>query len=654
MSQDNSQTPAQPEPHRPSQDPASKRSPWAWVPTLYLAEGLPYVLVMTVSTIMYTRLGVSLAEIGFWTSILGFAWVIKPLWGPLVDLYWTKRRWSVLMQILMGILLGVVALTLQGPWWWSGSLLALGVVALFSATHDIAADGFYMDALNEKQQSFFVGIRSTFYRLAMIFGQGVLLIIAGMIEQRTGPVPAHIDVAAAPDAVVGVAPAANPDDSAFVKFEPAGIALSPGAETTVSVTLAQAPEDEQTVTLRREASSFLTELFPFGAEQQVELADRKYEVLKFDETNWNVPQEIVFTADANLKESIVVPFKATSGNISLTWAICFGGIGALMFAFGIFHLFALPRPPTDHAALKPETPFAVAALVMAGVVALPVAIYMVFYYGIFGVLESAAVARWGETLPFSKTVLTFITIGIMALLAVVLFQIREFRRVAALPFSGAARISNVPFDEVFRSFFAKPGIAKMLAFLMVYRLGEALLVKMSGPFLIKPVAEGGIGLSSAEYGLAYGTFGIAAMTLGGILGGLAASRGGLKRWLLPMCAAINIPDLFYVYLAYVQPPEYWKVVAAVAGESFGYGFGFTAYMLYMLYIAGTGEHKTSHFALCTGFMALGMMLPGMVSGDLAEMLGWPIFFVVVCVATIPGFLMLPVIPLDREFGRRSE
>src|SRR5690606_33208784 len=162
----------------------------------------------------------------------------------------------------------------------------------------------------------------------------------------------------------------------------------------------------------------------------------------------------------------------------------------------------------------------------------------------------------------------------------------------------------------------------------------------SGPFLIMPVAEGGMGLSSAQYGLAYGTVGIIAMTIGGILGGWAASRGGLKRWLLPMCLAINLPDLFYVYLAYVQPAEYWKVLGAVAGESFGYGFGFTAYMLYMLYIAGTGEHKTSHFALCTGFMALGMMLPGMISGDLAEMLGWPMFFVAVCIATIPGFIML--------------
>lgn len=641
---------ASPEP-KPSSGGKS-RSPWGWVPTLYVAEGLPYVLVMTVSTIMYTRLGASLSDIGFWTSLLGFAWVIKPLWGPLVELYWTKRRWTVLMQILMGILLAVTAFTLQGSWWWAGSLMALAAVALFSATHDIAADGFYMDALSERQQAFFVGIRSTFYRLAMIFGQGILLIIAGVIEQRTGPTPAQLLIQASSEPAQQVAPAPAITDDAFVRFEPASLAITPGETTSVTVALAQPPEDERKVTIGRQSSSFLTQFFKYGAEYDVEL-DKKHEVLTFDQTNWNVPQAIEFKADANMKGTVMVPFRAASGNLPLTWGLCFGGVGIMLLGFGIFHLFALPRPAAD-VNTKPETPFALAALVIAFVVAVPVLGYWAAFTGIRWLLDFASHRVWGETLPFADGLLTFATIGIIVIAATLLLRNRAVRTQVGGAISGAAAVTHVPFDEVFRSFFAKPGITRMLIFLLVYRFGEALLIKMSGPFLIMPMSEGGMGLSSAQYGMAYGTAGIIAMTFGGILGGLVASRHGLKRWLLPMCLAINVPDLFYVYLAYYQPTNFGIVIAAVAGESFGYGFGFTAYMLYMLYIAGSGEHKTSHFALCTGFMALGMMLPGMVSGDLAEALGWPNFFWAVCIATIPGFIMLPLIPLDKEFGRRGE
>jgi len=618
------------------------------------------VLVMTVSTIMYTRFGATLSDIGFWTSILGFAWVIKPLWGPLVDLYWTKRRWTILMQILIGVLLGVVAFSLRTEWWWAASLLALSIVALFSATHDIAADGFYMDALDEKQQSFFVGIRSTFYRIAMIFGQGVLLIIAGMIEQRTGPAPSELIVTAAPAAMTTVAPAVQPEVG-FVKFEPNILSVDAGGKTTVTVALAQQPETTRTVTLRRVSSSFLAELFPFGAERQVELADKAQEVLKFNQSNWNVPQQVVIKADSNLKENVTVPFKAASGNIPLTWALCFGGVGMLLLSLGIYHTLALPKPENDGSTVKPTTPFPVALLVMAGVVIVPVAAYWGLYTVLNKLLVMIAPSIWGEAIP-SKTFFTFLTIGLIVVPLYLLLLISPVRRILGAPFRAAARISHVPFDEVFISFFAKPYVGRMIAFLLLYRLGEALLVKMSGPFLIKPVAEGGMGLSTQEYGLAYGTVGILALTAGGILGGIVASRYGLKRWILPMCLAINVPDALYVYLAYYQPPEFWKVLLCVSGQSFGYGFGFTAYMLYMLYIAGSGEHKTSHFALCTGFMALGMMLPGMVSGDIVDSLtksdlgfrmGWTWFFIIVCIATIPGFIMLALIPLDKEFGRRS-
>lgn len=639
-----------------AKSPAPKRDgggapPWAWVPTLYIAEGLPYVLVMVVSTIMYTRLGASLSQIGFWTSLLGFAWVLKPLWGPLVDLYWTKRRWTVLMQILMGILLGIVAFTLQGPLWWSGSLLALAIVALLSATHDIAADGFYMDALNERQQAFYVGIRSTFYRISMIFGQGVLLIIAGMIEERTGPNPVQLIVQGSEATADQVAPAPTVSDDDFVRFEPAFATLAPGETTTVTVALSQPPEGDQTVTLRREASSFWAQLFPIGLEQQISLS-KDTEVITFNADNWNVPQPVVFSADENLKGTVRAPFVAASGNLPLTWGICFGGIGALLLGIGVFHLVTLPRPAADFN-VAPTTPFHIAAMVMALVVAIPIGLYWLAFSGISYVLRWLAQLRWGQELPFADALLSFVTIAIIVAIVTALLRVRTVRSEVGGMFSSAARISNVPFDEVFRSFFAKPGIVPMLTFLLVYRLGEAMLVKMSGPFLVMPVSEGGMGLSSQQYGFAYGMTGVITMTAGGILGGWVASRHGLKRWLLPMCIAINLPDLFYVYLAHFQPESFAIVVACVAGETFGYGFGFTAYMLYMLYIAGSGEHKTSHFALCTGFMALGMMLPGMISGDLAEALGWTWFFILVCIATIPGFIMLAFIPLEDEFGRRQ-
>lgn len=636
----------------------------AWIPTLYMAEGLPYVLALTVSTIMYTRLGVSLQEIGLWTSILGYAWVVKPLWGPLVDMYWTKRRWTVLMQILMGVALGGLALTLQAPWWWTGSLLILGVVALFSATHDIAADGFYMDALDEKQQSFYVGIRSTFYRISMIFGQGILLIIAGLIEQRTGPSPSEFVVQASPPGIVASAPAA-PHTDGFLVFEPAVASVAPGGQTTVSVTLKEQPTDERIVNLNRSNSGLLTTFFPFGAEYNVSLADKKNETLRFTPENWNVPQQVAIGADKNLRESVNVSFKGSSGNIPLTWALCFGGVGVLLTLFGVYHLLVLPRAvETRKDDAGERAPFWLAAGVMALLVAIPVGVFMGMYYGLSQLMAASYLAGATGQAGLSAETSKFIKIGLIIFIIWGAFLVPAVRQAFKDAFSSAARVSRVPFDEVFASFFARPGIARMVTFLLVYRLGEALLLKMSGPFLVKPVAEGGLGLSSAQYGLAYGTFGIVALTVGGILGGIVASRWGLKKWLFIMCLAINLPDAFYIYLAYYQPPEFWKVLLCVAGESFGYGFGFTAYMLYMLYIAGSGEHKTSHFALCTGFMALGVMLPGMISGDIANALvtshpeapnmGWVWYFVIVCIATIPGFLMLKKIPLDAEFGIRKQ
>jgi PAT family beta-lactamase induction signal transducer AmpG len=211
---------------------------------------------------------------------------------------------------------------------------------------------------------------------------------------------------------------------------------------------------------------------------------------------------------------------------------------------------------------------------------------------------------------------------------------------------------SAEFFQTFEAFFRKPKIIVLLLFLVLYRLGEAQLVKMVQPFLLDPREQGGLGLDNDQVGLIYGTAGVVAMLAGGLLGGVVVARQGLKFWLWPMLLAIHLPDAVFIWLAQAQPQSRWAIGAGVAVEQFGYGFGFTAYMLYMIYIA-RGEHATAHYAICTGFMALGLLLPGMASGWLQEHLGYPHFFVWVLLATIPSFLVALRIPLDPEFGRRN-
>ena len=421
---------------------APDRRPWAWVPSLYFAEGIPYVVVMIVSVTLYKRMGVSNADIALYTSWLYLPWVIKPLWSPVVDLLKTRRAWIVTMQLLIGAGLAGVALTLPGPDFFRWSLAFLWLLAFASATHDIAADGFYMLGLDPRRQAWFVGVRSTFYRLAMIAGQGLLVMLAGALETRTGDVP-------------------------------------------------------------------------------------------------------------------------------LAWSLTFYLVAGLFVGFAVWHQATLPRPAGDR-------------------------------------------RRTGVTLA-----------GLVA-----------------------------GFVETFVSFFRKPGIVAILAFLLLYRFAEAQLVKMASPFLLDTVADGGLGLGTTQVGFVYGTVGVAALTVGGLLGGFLVARHGLRFWLWWTVAAINLPNAAYLFLAWTQPEAFWVVNAAVAVEQFGYGFGFTAYMLYMIQVA-EGEHETAHFAICTGFMALGMMLPGMFSGWLQELLGYRDFFTWVLLATLPSFVVAALIPLKAGFGRKE-
>lgn len=421
-----------------------QKSPWFWVPSLYFAEGLPYVAVMTIAVIMYKRLGLGNAEIALYTSWLYLPWVIKPLWSPFVDLAKTKRWWIVSMQSLIAVSFACIAFFIPSPFFVQLTLAFFWLLAFSSATHDIAADGFYMLGLKPGEQSFFVGIRNTFYRLATIFGQGVLVAVAGLLEKGTA-------------------------------------------------------------------------------------------------------------------------------NIPLAWSITFFLLAGLFLALSLYHKIVLPKPAEDT----------------------------------------------------SRT-----SLSPMALL-------RDFWK-------------------TFVSFFAREDIGLILFFLLTYRLGEAQLLKLTSPFMLDPIAEGGLGLDTTIVGVAYGTLGVGALLIGGIAGGIVISRQGFRRWIIPMAILLNITDLFYVYLAMVQPENIIFITSCIVLEQLGYGFGFTAYTLFLIKVAD-GEFKTAHYAIGTGFMALGMMLPGMIAGWLQEIMGYTNFFWWVCLCTLPGIFAAFLVrkKIDPEFGKNK-
>lgn len=435
------------------------QSPWWWVPTLYFAEGIPYFIVNNISVTMFTKMGVPNGEMALFTSLLYLPWTIKPLWSPFVDIIKTKRWWILAMQLLMSAAFILLTLTIPHP---SAAVIASGhtpinlftitlllfiITAFASATHDIAADGFYMLALSEDKQSFFVGIRSTFYRLSSIFGQGVLVYIAGSLEK-------------------------------------------------------------------------------------------------------------------------------SSGNIPLSWQVTMGITAALFTAIALYHTFALPKPGRDAqrtADGRPQT--------------------------------------FGEVLS--------------------------------------------EFGHTFSTYFQKSGVWLAIVFMLLYRLPEAFLLKMVNPFLLGTTATGGLALDTDTVGIVYGTIGVIALTVGGIIGGIAASRWGLKKALWPMAASMTLPCATFVYLSICLPHDLVVISTCVAVEQFGYGFGFTAYMLYMMHFS-EGKYVTAHYAICTAFMALSMMLPGLVSGYIEEAIGYRNFFWMVmacCLATVV-MTMLVRRKIEPEYGKK--
>ena len=595
------------------------RSPWSWVPSLYFAEGIPYAVVATTfALIMYKRLGLSNADAAFYTSWLYLPWVIKPFWSPFVDIMKTKRWWIVAMQSLIAVGLAGVAFSIPTTFFLQCSLALLWLVAFSSATHDISADGFYMIALNEQQQSLFVGIRSTFYRISMIVGQGALVMLAGHLENMSGLDPVVINVSN--ESIIQKQTVDNPseglcfvyDKNLFFKsmsVEESKIAKDSAEATNarngfVSLNKEENPQPEKigfwqrniSDPLKEKLSSVFREGEAHGANSPAESCAITTETIRlsqkpgkeivlnirqtsgdksisllgqeryvFNDDNWDKPLVLLFQLDPRTKETCVAEFTGSSGDTPHAWSITFFICAALFVCLALYHFYALPKPDKDK-------------------------------------------------------------------------RVEDSNSIKA-------------FFSSFGTFFSKKGIGLSIAFVLLYRLGEAQLTKIASPFLLDSVQDGGLGLSTSEIGFAYGTVGVIALTIGGILGGIIVSRDGLRKWLWPMVLSMNVPNLLYVYMSITQPDSYALVCGLVGVEQFGYGFGFTDFMLYLIYIS-RGEYSTSHYAICTGLMALGMMLPGMIAGWLQECVGYSNFFVWVCICTIPGMLLIKKLKVEDDFGKK--
>jgi len=416
------------------------KTPWFWIPLLNFASGLPYAVIISVSVIMYKNLGISNEDIGVYTSLLYLPWVIKPLWSPFIELHGTKRKWFLSMQLLISIAFLIVGFLIPTNGFFMMTLAIFWVAAFASASNDIASDGFYLLALSKEQQSFFLGIRSTFYRLSMLAGNGLIVLFAGYLEHKYG-------------------------------------------------------------------------------------------------------------------------------DNSKAWSYTMIAVGLLMTVITIYNFFSTPKTENQN--------------------------------------------------------------------------------------DNAIRENNQNFATIFISFFKKKQIGIALAFILVFRLGEAQLLKMLSPFLLDSKELGGMALDTESVGVIYGTCGVAALTIGGILGGIAISRQGLTKWMLPMFLAMHLPIIGFILLAFFHPSSVYYIYVVVILEQFGYGFGFTGFMMYLIYVA-EGESKTAHYALATGFMALGMMLPGMISGYIQHYLGYQNFFIWVFIATIPGLILSRFLIFPKDFGKKSE
>lgn len=632
------------------------RSAWYWVPSLYFSQGIPYVMVMTLSVIMYKRLGVSNTDIAFYTSWLNLPWVIKPLWSPLVDCTRTKRGWVVAMQFLVALALAWAAWAVRGAEFFRWSLGLFWIMAFASATHDIAADGFYMLSLSPHEQAWWVGLRSTFYRTAMIVGSGLLVVLAGVLESRQGLPPLTVPVSAR---AVADAPAVTNWTPEKIQF-----AAARGPRHIVA--------EPATLQIVRSA------LTASEATAVINAANE-----------WNAGHGFL-AADTRPGDA------ARSGWVREAWRHCFAPVGRMWHAaaaqplrefltthfpkpaetqaptagnVGVIY-FALSQPPASGKSIVVTVAAKVTGWQFFGLAkgdpgfALKAGARLTFnatnwnqpamaVIQIDPRLKSDAAATFqagSGNLPRAWSITLFVVA--MVFLAFSCWHSVMLPR----PQNDGPVITHrnlaAEFAATLGSFFRKRGIFLALGFILLYRFDEAQLSKVISPFLLDSREAGGLGLATSQVGLVYGTFGILALTGGGLLGGFLAAKHGLKRMLPFMIGAMYLPKLVFVLLAFTQPENVLVTGGAVAVEQFGYGFGFTAFMLYLLYFAD-GAHKTAHYAICTGFMALGMMIPGMWSGWLVDLVGYKHFFVWVICSALPGLALALQLRVDPQFGRRE-
>ncbi|HWQ92400.1 MAG TPA: MFS transporter [Clostridia bacterium] len=634
--------PSQPQSRSPESATPTQRSPWGWVPSLYFSQGIPYVIVMTMSVVMYKRLGISNTDIALYTSWLYLPWVIKPLWSPLVDITRTKRFWIVSMQFLVSLGLALVAFSVTSSDFFRWSLFLFWIMAFASATHDIAADGFYMLSLSKHQQAWWVGLRSTFYRTAMIVGSGLLVVLAGVLESKNGLAPVAVTTNARQSAPVIAAfnPPPAPDQQAQqqVRVQP----------TTVEIPLGATEDPAATQELIAKAKAW--------NQQHGFIPEDKPVVQKAKNQSWW--SRLVSEPLGNFLKARFPKRSAAHSNP----AGMSGNLGVIYLSLSAPPDPAKPVPVTFARKLRGLEYIGLAKgdkgfrLVGADQFTFNAtnwnqpAIALIQLDPKLKAEASVTFLTGAGNIPLAWSI-TLFTVAALFLGFSCWHSVMLPRPVNDGPVLTQKSLLG-GFIETLGSFFKKPGVGLALAFILLYRFDEAQLVKVISPFLLDNREAGGLGLTTSQVGLVYGTFGILALTCGGLLGGFLAAKHGLKKMLPIMVCSMYLPKLAFVFLSFVQPDNFLVTCGAVAVEQFGYGFGFTAFMLYMLYFAD-GPHKTAHYAICTGFMALGMMLPGMWSGWIADIVGYKNFFVWVVCSALPGLSLAMLLKVDPQFGKKA-
>ncbi len=400
--------------------------------------------------------------------------------------------------------------------------------------------------------------------------------------------------------------------------------------------------------------NILRRLFLSSDTRGFSLAKERYE---FTPENWRQGQEVVINFPKNISDDVELIYRATAGDLAKGWALSLG-ICALIYAlFFVYHRFIMPYPQGD-GGTPTDVPFIIPFGAIFVTIAVPVGITVVYLYGfdlLRAPLQNATVGADPSSVGLKGFNFAFTSISYLILLGAVTFlcMIVPIRDTILSFFKYMSRASQIGFYDVFESFFSKPGIFVTLGFLLTFRLGEAQLSFLKTPFLLNDIDTGALGLGLDQFAVTNVLYYLGALTVGGILSGLMIAQYGLKKLLWFCVACMHLPNTLYILLAVVQPQGVWLINAVVAIEAFGYGFGFAAYLLIMI-MAAQGPYKTAHYALCTGFMALGMMIPGLWSGFLQEITGYPIFFTLVMFFCIPGILFIPYLKIDETFGKKSK